>query len=516
MSYNTLMVVKAADFKKTKIIATIGPASEEKIEQLLKAGVNGVRLNFSHGTHAAHLRALRSARAAAKKLERSVAIIADTQGPKIQVGKIASGSIDIKAGQTLQFAHSLQTKSQDIIPVQYDFAHEVVKGQALYLRDGQIKCVIRQIKSGVISAEARNSGKLLSDQGINLPDTHFKGSVITPKDREDLKFALKYDCDYVAMSFIQSAKDIVEMRHLITKTKSKAKIIAKIETKAAVVHMEEIVRATDVVMIARGDLAVETSAEEVPIIGRELVMLCRKYKKPVIMATQMLESMMKSIEPSRSDANDVATAVSLGVDCVMLSGETAIGEFPIETVQTMKRIILRSEKYFVNTAIPLELELDQDEDTIAAELDEPTSTLERMASKTKLVFTRSSEGAGKISSEIAQRSISLAAITLSEQLRAKLIIAETLSGSTALSIASLRPSAPIIIASPDEKVCNQMALLWGGKPFLVRNKRESYDAVVKSMKVRGAIAKGDFVVSAYGKNRGVAGGTDTVRLYEVG
>jgi pyruvate kinase len=245
-------------------------------------------------------------------------------------------------------------------------------------------------------------------------------------------------------------------------------------------------------------------------------MLCRKYKKPVIMATQMLESMMKSIEPSRSDANDVATAVSLGVDCVMLSGETAIGEFPIETVQTMKRIILRSEKYFVNTAIPLELELDQDEDTIAAELDEPTSTLERMASKTKLVFTRSSEVAGKISSEIAQRSISLAAITLSEQLRAKLIIAETLSGSTALSIASLRPSAPIIIASPDEKVCNQMALLWGGKPFLVRNKRESYDAVVKSMKVRGAIAKGDFVVSAYGKNRGVAGGTDTVRLYEVG
>jgi pyruvate kinase len=182
----------------------------------------------------------------------------------------------------------------------------------------------------------------------------------------------------------------------------------------------------------------------------------------------------------------------------------------------MKRIILRSEKYFVNTAIPLELELDQDEDTIAAELDEPTSTLERMASKTKLVFTRSSEVAGKISSEIAQRSISLAAITLSEQLRAKLIIAETLSGSTALSIASLRPSAPIIIASPDEKVCNQMALLWGGKPFLVRNKRESYDAVVKSMKVRGAIAKGDFVVSAYGKNRGVAGGTDTVRLYEVG
>lgn len=507
-------MVKAVNFKKTKIIATIGPATEDKIEQLLKAGVNGIRLNFSHGTHAKHLQSLKAARAAAKKLDRSVAVIADLQGPKIRVGKLPTGGVEIKAGQKLSFQHDCNYSETGAIPIQYDFSHEVNKGEMLYLRDGQIKTKIVQVSGGKVVAEALNSGKVLSDQGINLPDTHFKNSVITPKDHEDVAFAIINEADYVAMSFIQSAKDIEEMRDILKQGKSRAKIISKVETRVAVDHLEEIIKASDVVMIARGDLAIETAAEEVPIIGREIILLCRRYKKLVIMATQMLEGMMHSIEPSRAEANDVATAVSLGVDCVMLSGETAIGEFPIETVQTMKRIILRSEKYFVSTALAVEMTTES-EDSIAATLEEPEGLLDRVTNKTRLVFTRSALKPGKINSEIAQRSISLAAITLSEQLQAKLIVAETLSGSTALSIASLRPSAPIIIASPDGKLCNQMALVWGGKPFLVRNKKESYDIVVKKMKARGAIVKGDFIVSAYGKQRGVAGGTDTVRLHEV-
>ncbi len=507
-------MVKAVNFKKTKIIATVGPATEDKIEQLLKAGVNGIRLNFSHGTHAKHLQALKDARAAAKALDRSVAIIADLHGPKIQVGKLPTGGIEVKAGQQLQFQLDSDYAVSGIIPTHFDFSAMVSKGEPLFLRDGQIKTRIVSVKAKVITVEALNSGKLLSDQGINLPDTEMKDIGLPSKDLEDIEFAIKHDADYIALSFVQTAADIHQLRKILQKAKSKAKIITKFETKVAVENIEEIIKASDVVMIARGDLAVETAAEEVPIIGREIILICRRYKKLVIMATQMMESMMKSIEPSRAEVNDVATAVSLGVDCVMLSGETAIGEFPIETVQTMKRIILRSEKYFVNTALAVEM-VTESEDSLAASIEEPEGLLDRITNKTRLVFTRSALKDDKINSELAQRSISLAAITLSEQLQAKLIVAETLSGSTALSLASLRPSAPIIIASPNEKVCNQMALLWGGKPFLVKNKKDSYQTVVNKMKKRGAITEGDFIVSAYGKQRGVAGGTDTVRLHEV-
>lgn len=509
----------ATKYKKTKIIATIGPATQEKIGDLLAAGVNGIRLNFSHNTHKWHMDIAAEVRKQAKKLDRSVAIIQDLPGPKIRLGKLPAGGIEISTGQTLRLKYGASSKEADLLPIQHDFSTQVKKGHSLYLRDGQIQTEVVSVQDGIITVKAKNSGKVLSDHGINLPDTVFTEGVLTEKDKNDLSIAHKIDADYVAVSFVHTPDDIERVREELKKHKTRAKIIAKIETKSAVEHLEAVIKASDVVMIARGDLAIEIGPEQVPIVGREIILLCRKYKKPVIMATQMMESMMTSTTPSRAEANDVATAVSLGVDCLMLSGETAIGQFPIETVKMMKKIILSAEQYFVTTAMAVEL-IEEAEDVISAS--EPAGSnnnlIERISQKTRLVFSRQPKIGSKISSSAAQTSISLAAITLAEQLKAKLIIAETLTGSTALSIASLRPSAPIIISSPDQKVCNQCAIVWGGKPFLVaKGKRSSAStsAIFKKLKERGSIKKGDWVVEALGQNRGVAGGTDTVRLLEV-
>lgn len=512
MSHNK---IDATMYKKTKIIATIGPASREKIHNLLKSGVNGVRLNFSHNTHKWHLDTAAEVRKQAKDLDRSVAIIQDLPGPKIRLGKLPAGGVSISAGKMIKLKYTTYNKTKDdILPIQYDFSDEVKKGHKLFLRDGQIQTEVVSVKEGIVTVKAKNSGKVLSDHGINLPDTVFTRGVLTDKDKKDLEITKKLDADYVAVSFAHTAKDIDDVREYLAARKCQARVIAKIETKSAVDNLEDIIKASDVVMVARGDLAIEVGPEQVPIIGREIILLARKYKKPVIMATQMMEGMMTSTTPSRAEANDVATAVSLGADALMLSGETAIGQFPIETVKMMKKIILNAERYFVTTSMAVEL-VAEAEDVISAPLQNKSNFLDRISQKTKLVFSREPVLRSKISSSIAQTSISFAAITLAEQLNAKVIIAETLTGSTALSIASLRPSAPIIIASPSQRVCNQCSILWGGKPFLSPKDKSAANFVIKKLKIRSGIESGDWIVVAHGQNRGVAGGTDTVRLMEV-
>jgi len=506
--------VDATKYKKTKIIATIGPASQEKIEDLLSYGVNGIRLNFSHSTHKWHLDTAAQVRKIAKKLDRSVAIIQDLPGPKIRVGKLSTGGLEISAGQVLKFKYSEAEPDPGIIPIQHDFSNEVKKGHRLFLRDGQIQTEVTAVNGKVISAKAINSGKIMSDHGINLPDTVFTNGVLSKKDKKDLTITAKLDADYVAVSFAHTASDIAHVKKQLEEHKAECKVIAKIETKSAVENLEEIIKVSDAVMIARGDLAIEVGPEKVPIIGREIILLGRKYKKPVIMATQMLESMITSTTPTRAEANDVATAVSLGVDSLMLSGETAIGQFPIETVRMMKRIILSAEQYFVTTAMSVEL-IEEAEDVISAPLQSNNSLLDRLGQKTRLVFSKQPVQTGKISSTTAQTSVSFAAITLAEQVKAKLILAETSTGSTAMSISSLRPSAPIIIISPNQKVCNQCSIVWGGKTFLSPKAKSYTSPILKKLKDRQSISKGDWVVEAFGQNRGVAGGTDTVRLLEV-
>jgi len=505
--------IDARKYKKTKIIATVGPASQEKIGLLLESGVNGIRLNFSHNTHKWHCDIAELVRKEAKKLDRSVAIIQDLPGPKIRLGKMGTGGIEISAGQTLKFKHG-ENLAEGVLPIQYDFSNQVKKGERLFLRDGQVQTEITSVDKKVITTKALNSGKVMSDHGINLPDTVFKGGVLSEKDKNDLTVTHKLDADYVAVSFVNTPQDIYDVRNELSKHKANAKIIAKIETKAAVANLEEIIKASDVVMIARGDLAIEVGPEQVPIIGRETILLCRKYRKPVIMATQMMESMMTSTTPSRAEANDVATAVSLGVDSLMLSGESAIGQFPVETVQMMKKIILSAEQYFVNTSVGVQL-TQEDEDVVSVNENDENGLVNKLGQKTRLVFSRGPKLSPKISSDAAQTSISFAAITLADQLSAKLILAETATGSTALSIASLRPNCPIIIASPDAKVCNQCSIIWGGKTFLVSKSKNRKAAIINKLKDRKSIAKGDWVVEAFGQNRDVAGGTDTIRLLEV-
>ena len=510
------MSIDSSKFKKTKIIATIGPASEEKLEQLLAAGVNGVRLNFSHGSHAWHKEIIAKARKAAKKLDRSVAIIQDLQGPKIRLGSLPQGGVELKAGQKIELCYHKDCKA-DHLPIQFDFSSIVKKGDRLFLRDGTIKAKILSTTTGKVVVEIQNSGKVLSNHGINLPDTVFDSkSIMTPKDMKDLEFTYINDVDYVALSFVQTASDIVHLKELLQKHKSPAKVIAKIETQVATRNLEEIIAVSDAVMIARGDLAIETSNEDVPLIGRKIIMLARQYKKPVIMATQMLESMISSPQPSRAEVNDIASAVSLSVSCVMLSGETAMGQYPVQTVELMKRVILKSEQYFLENRLEIDFVPDKRAKTavLPVEFSENIGPTRSFVTNARKIFGHSFS-TGKIASDEAQISVSLAAITLAQQVGAKIILAETLTGSTALSIASLRPPMPIIIASPSQRVCNQMSIVWGGKSYLVSKKQHISSGIIKKLKVKKSLLDGDWVVQAFGRNHSVGGGTDTVRLIEV-
>jgi pyruvate kinase len=509
------MKIDASSFKKTKIVTTIGPASEEKVEQLLKAGVNAVRLNFSHGTHNWHRNVLKQARAAAKKLDRSVAVIADLQGPKIRLGTLPPGGVELKNGQKLTLRYN-QPYSQDVLPTQFDLSGKVKKDDRIFIRDGMVKTEVLDVADNSITVIVKNSGKIASNHGLNLPDTLFDSHVIlTQKDRTDLEFIVGQDVDYVALSFVQTAADVLYLRKMLQEHKCDAKIISKIETRMATENLEEIIAVSDAVMIARGDLAIETSNEDVPLIGRAIIQLARAYKRPVIMATQMLESMISSPQPTRAEVNDISTAVNLGVSCVMLSGETATGQYPVEVVELMKRVILKSEMYFSKFRMEVDLIPSKQsvEQYFEVEDMEETGTIKRIfarAQKLGQIKTIS-----KLSDSDVQTSVSLSAITLAEQVGAKVILAETLTGSTACSIAALRPPMPIIIASPNERVCNQMSIVWGGKPFLVKNKDDVSKKIISELKKRGNIKAGDWVVQAFGKTRGVAGGTDTVRLIEV-
>ncbi len=506
----------ASTFKKTKIIATIGPASEAKIEDLLSAGVNGVRLNFSHNTHAWHKSVLLNARKAAKKLDRSVAIIQDLQGPKIRLGSLPQGGVELRAGQKITFCFNKKC-DKNHLPIQFNFSHLVKKGDRIFLRDGTVSTEILSVENNEVNVEIKNSGKVMSNHGVNLPDTVFDSqTIITPKDKKDLEFTYANDVDYVAMSFVQTADDIIFLKDLLKKNGSRARVIAKIETKVATQNLESIIAASDIVMIARGDLAIETSNEEVPLIGREIIQKARVYKKPVIMATQMLESMISNPQPTRAEVNDIASAVSLGVSCVMLSGETAAGQYPLQTVQLMKRVILKSESYYSNNRLEIDLMPDSNGRTtqLPVDYEQQVGRVSRFITQSRKLL-KAKVKPGKIASADAQTSVSLAAITLAEQVGAKLILAETLTGSTALSIASLRPPMPMIIASPDKKVCNQMALVWGGKPYLVPKKHHISGGIIKKLITKKNLRHGDWVVLAFGTHSSVVGGTDTVRLVEV-
>ena len=339
-------------FKRTKILATIGPATDsaEKIEEVIMAGVNGCRLNCSHGSNEERDRQIKWIREAAEKKGRSVAILQDLQGPKIRLGFLKDNHLDLKKDdEVILESKEFEHDGGMTVPVQYNLAEKAKIGEPLSMFDGKVKAEIIEIVSDTaIKVKVLNDGFIMSRKGLNLPDTDFGGDILTPKDIADIEYGANCDYDYVSLSFVQRASDILKLKQMLLSLGSTAKVIAKIETKKAIEsekNLEEIVKASDGIMVARGDMAVEAGAEVVPIIQRKLISLCRAHAKLCIVATQMLSSMVDNPEPTRAEVSDVATAVVQGADVVMLSDETANGKYPVETVMEMKKVILYTQNH---------------------------------------------------------------------------------------------------------------------------------------------------------------------------
>lgn len=466
-------------FKRTKILATLGPPTNnyESIEALAAAGVNGFRLNFSHGSYEERDQQIEWIRAASVKLGKPVAILQDLQGPKIRLGNLVA-NINVVAGDELILDHAAEHVDGSLtLPIQYNLAEKVKVGEPIYIFDGKIRTIVLEITSATaIKVRVENAGTLMSRKGINLPDTDFGGDILTAKDVQDVEYGATKDIDYVALSFVQSADDINNLRQIMVGLGSTAQIISKIETKAAIKDdaLEEIVKASDGVMVARGDLAVEAGAEVVPIVQRRIIALCRKHGKLSIVATQMMASMVDAPDPTRAEVSDVSNAVVQGADTVMLSDETANGSYPLETVAAMKRVILYTQEH------------------------------EPVQSVSDVIQMKNHQ----------QDAISTAAVSLSEQLGVAAIICETKSGATANNIATHRPTMPIISVTSQPRAAQQLALSYANKSFVRPDGETAGYNLAKELKAEGFFeTDGPVMVSIVsGKQPGLIGATDTIRV----
>lgn len=459
--------------KRTKIIATVGPATNnyDSIVKLINAGANGMRLNFSHGTHEEKGEQIKLIRKASKELKKPVAIIQDLQGPKMRLGDF-EGEFIVTEGQSFTLAYNADYERSGHLPTQYDLSKKVKRGERLFLFDGKIHTKVTSVREGVVHVRSENEGVLVKRKGMNLPDTDFGGDVITLKDKKDIAFGSTNDIDYVALSFVQTAEDINKLRKQLKNLSSDAKVIAKIETVSAVEHIEEIVIAADAIMIARGDLAIETPAESVPIVQRQIIELGQIHSTPTIVATQMMFSMTESPDPTRAEVSDVANAVMFAADCVMLSDETASGRYPISSVKTMKRVIRYTEHH-----PPLHISIDHRPETYEM-----------------------------------QSAICHTAIGLADMLGAAAIVAETKSGATALQIASKRPKRPIIAVTSDTRVAQQLAICYGTKSHVHPHSKNITAKLPAWLKEKKILEAGDVIVSASGRYPGVVGTTDTIKV----
>jgi pyruvate kinase len=466
-------------FKRTKILATLGPATGnyESIEALAAAGVNGFRFNFSHGNYEERNEQTQWIREASKKLGKPVAILQDLQGPKIRLGNLKE-NLQVKAGDELILDHAVTEHDGSLtVPIQYNLAEKVKVGEPIYIFDGKVRTTVLEITSDTaIKVRVENAGTLMSRKGINLPDTDFGGDILTPKDIKDIEFGADKDYDYVSLSFVQSADDIHNLRQMLVGLGSTAQVISKIETKAAIKDdvLEEIVKASDGVMVARGDLAVEAGAEVVPVVQRRIIALCRKYGKLSIVATQMMASMVDNPEPTRAEVSDVANAVIQGADTVMLSDETANGSYPLETVAAMKKVILYTQENAAVTPITDEVQIDNHQ----------------------------------------RDAISAAAVSLAEQLHVDAIVAETKSGATAANIAAHRPNLPIISVTSEPRSAQQLALSYANRSFVRPDGEKAGLELAQELKADGFFGTDGpaTVAIVSGRQPGLIGATDTIKV----
>ena len=451
---------------KTKIVATVGPACEtyDQLKNLVIAGANVFRLNFSHGTHEDKKKIIDNIRGINKELNCSVAILGDLQGPKLRVGEIENNRLDVKEGDILTFTNTKCVGTIEKIYVSYpNLAGDVVVGNTIMIDDGKIEVLVHSVEAnGDVKVKVTLGGIISSKKGINLPDTKISLPALTEKDLEDAAFIIKEELDWVALSFVKRVADIEMLRGILNEHQSNAKIIAKIEMPEALTNIRDIIIASDAIMIARGDLGVELPVEKIPLIQKELIRKCIHRAKPVIVATQMMESMIDRVKPNRSEITDVANAVIEGADAVMLSGETATGQFPVLVIETMRKIITEVEEngYKYNRSEDLK--------------PQPHSP------------------------SFLSDAVCYNASKLSEDSNANALIGMTQSGYTAFMLSSFRPRSPLFIFTKQQSLVNQLSLSWGVKA-LYYNKEESLDEIIKDqiqvLKAQGFVHTGDVVIN---------------------
>jgi len=464
---------------RTKIVGTLGPASNtpDGVRALVEAGLDVARINFSHGTHEQHARTIATVREVATQLGRPVAILADLQGPRIRIGALGAPR-ELEVGSTVVLVPE-EVASGDEIPITYaDLCHDVNVGNRVLINDGLFELVVTRVEAPRVWASVVHGGTLTSNKGMNLPGIAVSAPSLTDKDKSDLAFAVEHELDMVALSFVRRAQDIDEMRALIPRTML---VVAKIEKDVALENIEEIMRATDAVMVARGDLGVELPFEEVPYAQKHIIATANRMGRPVITATQMLESMIDNPRPTRAEASDVANAILDGTDAVMLSAETAAGHYPRLAVEAMRRIIKEIETR------------------------PRPGTLKRSERR-------------DVSGVNTEEAIAAATVAAVRMMDAPLVVVFTKSGFTARIVASHRPSVPILALTDEPRVCRQLSLVWGVVPRLVPTAR-GYDHMV-AMALREAldlnlVTKGDRVLVTAGVPFDVPGTTNLLKVETV-
>lgn len=468
--------------KRTKIVATIGPAtsSYEQLGLLIDEGMDVVRVNFSHGEHDAHLEVVERIRRLNSERGSHIAILGDLQGPKLRVGDLGDG-VELVEGATVTL--TTQEPVGDEIEVRYEsFAQDVKVGESILIDDGKLKLEIVDTDGKTkVLAKVIHGGLLQSRKGVNLPYTAINQPSLTPKDRRDLEFAIEHDFDWIALSFVRTAGDIAELKEIIEKKNGKSRVIAKIEKPQALTEIDEIILESDGLMVARGDLGVEIRMQEVPLVQKMLIRKCRQQSKPVIVATQMMESMITNFQPTRAEVNDVANAVLDGTDAVMLSGETSVGKYPIAVVRNMSSIIIHMEEHeeIYRALPPIE-----------------NTDLERM-----------------ISDSICETSVKLARSS-----EAKGIVTMTHSGYTANKISSYRPKANIFVFTGNHSLLAKLSLVWGVKGFYY-DKMVSTDHTIADIKYilkkEGMVSEGDLLINVASMPISEQGMTNMMKLSKV-
>ncbi len=468
--------------RKAKIVSTLGPASssERVIEQLIGAGVDVFRLNFSHGTRDEHAENVGRIRHISDGMQRSVAILQDLQGPKIRVGKLAEDPIKLEEGSRLTVTTREVPGDAECVSTTYArLPRDVKPADRILLDDGHIELMVREVYHSDVVCEVVVGGLLKSNKGINLPGVQVSAPSLTTKDREDLNLGIELGVDYIALSFVREPDDVREVQHIIERAEKEIPVIAKLERAEAVEHLENILDVADGVMVARGDLGVELSPEDVPVIQKRVISAANRAGVFVITATQMLESMTDHPRPTRAEASDVANAIFDGTDAVMLSGETAIGKYPLQTVQMMARIIEKAEA--------------------SVELAQPIMNLD--------------------SSLSFPDAIGQAATAVSTAVAPKAIVAFTQSGSTARLISKRRPSTPIIAFTPSERICRRLCLCWGVEPRQI-TLIDDTDRMVAEVEARllseGNVRFGDTLVILAGAPITARAETNLLKLHRVG